>query len=253
MVEDFSLFKAPSSNGRKFYISSPKPATTPSTPVQSLPSTSDRSRDRLRKLMRDIIVGESAPRPEEQGMTSLNECLQLSFHRCLRHIICLVYSREILLVDLRIHHTVAVLVSTDRNYSPLQQLILCRQRDVLICVHESGSLSGRIRRGAMQPTEAVTPSQSPWNAPELEVELHYEQKCQTDSIRLTKSNKILGAALNPLLESRTVLLLSDGRLYFYEMRLENFTVNLPNNYHLFLIIFLSVARTATSNKGALLT
>ena len=217
MVEDFSLFKIPSSNGRKFYISSPKATTTPSTPSVSLPST-DRSRDRLKKLMRDIIVGESAPRPEEQGMTSLNECLQLSFHRCLRHIICLVYSREILLVDLRIHHTVAVLVSTDRSYSPLQQLLLCRQRDVLICVHESGSLSGRIRRGIVQPTEAATPSHSPWNAPELEVELHYEQRSQTDSIRLTKNNKILGAALHPLLESRAVLLLSDGKLYFYDLR-----------------------------------
>lgn len=217
-VEDFSLYKAPSTNGRKFYISSPKAATTPGTPSVSFPtSSSDRSRDRLRKLMRDIIVGESAPRPEEQGMTSLNECLQLSFHRCLRHIICLVYAREILLVDLRIHHTVAVLPSTDRSYSPLQQLILCRQRDVLICVHESGSLSGRIRKGIMQSTEAATPSHSPWNTPELDVELHYEQRSQTDSIRLTKNNKILGAALHPLLESRTVLLLSDGRLYFYDL------------------------------------
>ena len=107
IVEDFSLAKAPTSNGRKFYISSPR-ATTPATP--SFPSTSftggDRSRDRLRRLMRDIIVGEAAPRPEEQIVTSLNECLQLSFHRCLRHIICLVYAREILLVDLRIQHTV---------------------------------------------------------------------------------------------------------------------------------------------------
>lgn len=217
IVEDFSLAKAPTSNGRKFYISSPR-ATTPATP--SFPSTSftggDRSRDRLRRLMRDIIVGEAAPRPEEQIVTSLNECLQLSFHRCLRHIICLVYAREILLVDLRIQHTVSVLAAADRNYSPFQQLLLCRQRDVLICVHETGSLSGRLRRPAMQqPAEALNPPQSPWNSPELEVELHYDQKCQTESIRLTKSNKILAAALHPMLESHIVLLLSDGRLYFY--------------------------------------
>jgi len=98
--------KTPPSNGRKFYISSPK-ATTPGTPSVPAPLVGgDRSRDRLRKLMRDIIVGEAAPRPEEQIVTSLNECLQLSFHQCLRHIICLVYAREILLVDLRIQHTV---------------------------------------------------------------------------------------------------------------------------------------------------
>lgn len=49
----------------------------------------------------------------------------------------------------------------------------------------------------------------------IKVELQYDQKCQTESIRLTKSNKILGAALHPMLESHIVLLLSDGRLYFY--------------------------------------
>ena len=65
LVEDFNLFSCPSSNGRKFYISSPKTASTPSTPSVSFPSSiagsTDRSRDRLRKLMRDIIVGEAAP------------------------------------------------------------------------------------------------------------------------------------------------------------------------------------------------
>lgn len=213
------MLKAPVSNGRKFYISSPKTPVTPSTPSVSLPSssTTDRSRDRLRKLMRDIIVGEAAPRPDEHAMTSMNECLQLSFHRSLRHIICLVYSREVLLVDLRIQHTVAVLPATDRMASPLQQLLLCRQRDVLVCVHESGSMSLRTRRGVVPPdSTGAVPSQ--WNAPDAEVELQYDQRCQTDSIRLTKNNRILAAALHPLLEHRTALLLTDGRLYFYDIR-----------------------------------
>jgi len=210
------LFKAPVTSGRKFYISSPKMPGTPSTPSAPFPlNAADRSRDRLRKLMRDIIVGESAPRPEEQAVTSMNECLQLSFHRSLRHIICLVYAREVLLVDLKIQHTVAVLPAMDRISSPLQQLLLCRQRDLLICVHESGTLSGRIRRGIVQSSGATS---SPWNAPDAEVELQYDQRCQTDSIRLTKNNKVLAAAIHPLLEHRTVLLLSDGRLYFYDIK-----------------------------------
>lgn len=218
------MFKASGSSGRKFYISSPKTAGTPaSTPSGSLDerrlSTTDRSRDRLRKLMRDIIVGESAPRPDEHSVTSMSECLQLSFHRSLRHIICLVYAREVLLVDLRIQHTVAVLPSTDRMASPLQQLLLCRQRDVLICLHESGSLSCRVRRGIVQPPVASgTVAPSPWIVPEIEVELQYDQRCQTDSIRLTKNNKILSAALHPLLENRAALLLTDGRLYLYDIK-----------------------------------
>ena len=70
---------------------------------------------------------------------------------------------------------------------------------------------------AVQPVEAANPPQSSWNSPELEVELDYDQKCQTESIRLTKNNKILAAAVHPMLESHVVLLLSDGRLYFYDI------------------------------------
>lgn len=188
---------------------------TPQTPTVAPTLTpTDRSRDRLRKLMRDIIVGEAAPRPDEQASTSLNECLQLSFHQSLRHIICLVYAREVLLVDLRIQHTVAVLTSNDRSYSPLQQLLLCRQRDILIMVHETGSLNCRSRRsGRLIESSPV----SAWNAPEVEVELQYDFRCQTDIIRLTKNNRVLAAAVHPVAETRAVLLLADGRLYFYDI------------------------------------
>lgn len=168
--------------------------------------------------MRDIIVGEAAPRPEELSSTSLNECLQLTFHRSLRHLICLVHPREVLLVDLRIHHTVAVLIASDRSYSPFQQLLLCRQRDVLFCVHESGSVSGRVRKAVSSSFEPSTPGHSPWNSPEVDLELHYEQRCLTESIRLTKNTKVLGAAIHPLTENRLVILLSDGRLFFFDLR-----------------------------------
>lgn len=168
--------------------------------------------------MRDIIVGEAAPRPEELSMTSLNECLQLSFHRSLRHIICLVYPREVLLVDLRIHHTVAVLTASDRSYAPLQQLLLCRQRDLLFCVHESGSVSGRVRKSVCPLNESNASAHSSWNSPEADLELQYEQRCLTESIRLTKNNKVLATAIHPLSEVRLVILLSDGRLFFYDLR-----------------------------------
>ena len=54
--------------------------------------------------------------------------------------------------------------------------------------------------------------------PEVDLELHYEQRCLTESIRLTKNTKVLAAALHPLIETRLAILLSDGRLFFYDLR-----------------------------------
>lgn len=50
-VDEFSVSKAPSTNGRKFYISSPR-----------LAEENLRTRDRLKKLMRGLVVGENIPR-----------------------------------------------------------------------------------------------------------------------------------------------------------------------------------------------
>lgn len=66
-VEDFSLSKCPSSNGRKFYVSAPR--SSPGKVANSLPSsassnslTDERTSTRLRRKMRDLVVGEAKPK-----------------------------------------------------------------------------------------------------------------------------------------------------------------------------------------------
>lgn len=56
------------------------------------------------RVIRGIIGGGGVAGGGSGGTSA--ECLQVTFHRCLRHIVCLVYAREVLLVDLRIQHTV---------------------------------------------------------------------------------------------------------------------------------------------------
>lgn len=55
-------------------------------------------------------------------MSQLADCLQLSYHRTVRDQILLLYSREILILDLTIKQTVGI-ISLDRAVSPLTQVI----------------------------------------------------------------------------------------------------------------------------------
>lgn len=68
-VDDFTLSKVPSSNGRKFYISSPRLNTSASSArgsVSNLTSVGleekQRTTDRLRRLMKDLVLGETKPK-----------------------------------------------------------------------------------------------------------------------------------------------------------------------------------------------
>ena len=47
----------------------------------------------------------------------LNDCLQLEYHQSCRHHLLLLYSKEILILDLQINQTVGI-ISIERNSSP---------------------------------------------------------------------------------------------------------------------------------------
>lgn len=67
-VDDFTLRKVPSSNGKKFYISSPRSAQQNAArgSLSNLTSVGleekQRTRDRLRKLMKELVIGETKPK-----------------------------------------------------------------------------------------------------------------------------------------------------------------------------------------------
>lgn len=210
-VDEFSVSKAPSTNGRKFYISSPR-----------LAEENLRTRDRLKKLMRGLVVGENIPRPED-AMT-ISECLQLTYHKSLRNHILLLYPRDILLIDLHINMTVGV-ISIDKATSPLLQIISCDQRDVLYCLHESGSISVRVRRQSNSNFLMSSPFDTPMDTPSKydpgstlsEKFLWYDQRCQSDSIRQIKGIKMLSIAVCPITQKHIALLLTNGKIIFLEL------------------------------------
>uniref|UniRef100_A0A146LNG3 WD repeat-containing protein 11 n=1 Tax=Lygus hesperus TaxID=30085 RepID=A0A146LNG3_LYGHE len=215
-LDNFTTRKIPSSNGRKFYVSSPR-----------LDSTSEenlKGRDRLKRLMKGLVVGETKPKPDE-AMT-ITECLQLQYHKSLRHHLILLYPRDVILVDLHINQTIGI-IPFERTMSPLVQVYSSRQRDVLYCLHESGSVSVKVRR---KHNLAVTPSPldpnmdistTDFGSYSSEMFVCYEHKCQSEIIRQMKSSKVLGVSVDPIRENRLGLFLSSGKIVFLELETAN--------------------------------
>ncbi|XP_046659155.1 LOW QUALITY PROTEIN: WD repeat-containing protein 11-like, partial [Homalodisca vitripennis] len=148
-LDDFNPNKIPSSNGRKFYISSPRMGESEDI---------NRARERFKKLMKGLVIGDSKPRPEDT--MTVSECLGLSYHRSLRHHMLLQYPRDILIIDLHINQTVGI-VTIEKTMTPFVQVIPARQRDVLYCLHDSGSVSVKVRRKAGAATVLASPLDMP--------------------------------------------------------------------------------------------
>ncbi|CAG5129448.1 unnamed protein product [Candidula unifasciata] len=223
-VSDFTINKTPSSNGKKFYISNPSQAVgmSRSSSANNLErkssTTSTSSSKNLAKRM-SRILGESKPKssPDEE-IVSLNECLQLCFHHSCRHHLMLLYPREMLILDLEINQTVGI-IALDRSSSSFTMVISCWQRDVLMCLHENGSVSMRVRR---RNNAVTTPAPEGHGAfddtpTQLSMEVAYDLRCQSDPLRVTRHNKIYGATLCPVSERMISLIMSDSRVLIWEL------------------------------------
>ncbi|XP_046385283.1 WD repeat-containing protein 11-like [Ischnura elegans] len=229
-VDDFTPLRVPSSNGRKFYISSPRAVqqqqqqlANNNPNLTTCAEEKQGTRDRLRRLMRDLVVGETKPRPDD--LMTASDCLQLVYHNSLRHHLILVYPHEALILDLHINQTVGI-IPLEKTASPLAQVISASQRDALFCLHESGSVSVKFRRRhAASPVESPFDNASSFGAGgattssvETLLEVAYEQRCQSEPMRQTKGTKVLGMSVNPMCERRVALFLTTGKVVFLEMK-----------------------------------
>ncbi|GFY16613.1 WD repeat-containing protein 11 [Trichonephila clavipes] len=213
-VDDFNVHKTPSSNGRKFYISNP--STSSSTNSGSEDKNKTGSRGSIPRRM--WLLAKADSRASEEGVT-LNECLNLTYHKSYRHHLLLLYPKEILILDLEINQTVGI-VTSEHTGSPMMQLHSCWQRDVFYILHESGCVSLRLRHRGRALMAVATPcecSDTGVNSNDASLEVTYDLQCQSDSLRLTKHAKVTGMAVCPLSEMKIALLVSDGRVLFLEV------------------------------------
>ncbi|XP_054721445.1 WD repeat-containing protein 11-like [Uloborus diversus] len=186
-VDDLGVNRAPSGNGRKFFISNPL--------------AEDKNKNSSRIIKKMWLLSKPDGRSSEDGIT-LNECLFLTYHKSYRHHLLLLYPKEVLILDLEINQTVGI-VPMEHTSSPMMQFFSCRQRDLFYILHESGSVSLRLRH---RP-----------ECSESSLEVSYDLQCQSDALRLTKHARVTGMALCPVTEMKAALLLSDGRVLFFKI------------------------------------
>ncbi|XP_078587664.1 WD repeat-containing protein 11-like isoform X3 [Branchiostoma floridae x Branchiostoma japonicum] len=228
-VSDFMTSRPPSGTGRRFYISNP------SSPVHSGAAEGGRSSERrtggrsaLRRNFK-LLVGDvkDSVFPTSKGgedTVTLNECLQLMYLRSCRNHLLLVYSKELLILDLEIKQTVGI-VAIERSGSPFLQVIACRQRDALLCLHENGSVTVRVRRKVVMgpfstPVDQIgnmASQQTGDLSPLGEQDVTYELRCQSEALRITKHIRISGMAACPVNERSVAVFVNDGRIMFWNL------------------------------------
>ncbi|XP_064464638.1 WD repeat-containing protein 11-like [Ornithodoros turicata] len=214
-VSDFSSSQAPAGNGKKLYISNQPSSSGSQLSLNSpnTPTADEKSKPKSRLLsgMKLLIKADSKSSGDE--VLALNDCLQLSYHRSFRHHLLLLYSKEILILDMEIHQTVGI-VALERNGSPFLWCNTCWQRDVLMCLHESGSVSVRVRH-----RDQSVPFSVDGDNTELFYEVSYDVRCISESLRPTRHSRVFGMAVCQKTERKVALLISDGRVVFLELSL----------------------------------
>ena len=147
---------------------------------------------------------------------ALSECLQLAYLPSSCHYLLALFPREVMILDMEINQAVCSF-GLERNSPSFLQVIPCRQRDVLMCLHENGTIIMRVRRRVSQNPYFVDPGEdnSDTNA---SVDIIYENKCQSDPLRLSKSSRLHGFICCPTTEQKLALLISDGRILIWELK-----------------------------------
>ncbi|XP_059803789.1 WD repeat-containing protein 11 isoform X2 [Hypanus sabinus] len=202
-ISDFSPSKPPSSSGKKVYISSPY-----SSPAHTKPAATG-----AKKALNRVKILITNEKPNAESVT-LNDCLQLSYLPSKRNHMLLLYPREILILDLEVNQTVGI-VAIERTGAPFLQVIPCRQRDALFCLHENGCITLRIRRPNSSSLAVPVEEQDPDQPAQ---ELAYDLRCQCDAIRVTKTVRPFSMVCSAVNENSAALIVSDGRVMLWELK-----------------------------------
>ncbi|KAH9489673.1 WD repeat-containing protein 11, partial [Bulinus truncatus] len=113
-------------------------------------------------------------------------------------------------------------ISSSKNLAKRMSQILvgeAKPKDVLMCLHENGSVSVRVRR---RNNSVDTPAPEGHGAfddtpTQLSMEVAYDLRCQSDPLRVTRHNKLFCSALCPVTEKMVALIMSDSRVMFWEL------------------------------------
>ena len=125
----------------------------------------------------------------------------------------LLFSREILILDLEFGQAVGSF-AVEKNSPSFLQIIPCKFRDAYFCLLNNGSVTLKLRRS---PASVPYDQNGSHASSRLAPDIYYDSKCHSDVIRLSRPSHIMGFSVCPKNEQQVSLLLSDGRVLFWEL------------------------------------
>ncbi|CAF4692362.1 unnamed protein product, partial [Rotaria magnacalcarata] len=131
-----------------------------------------------------------------------------------RHLILIVYPREILIFDLQILQTVGT-ISCEKHSAAFYKIYGCRRRDTFICFHESGTISVRNRHLENSTITALQSANCLLH--DFVIDLTYDLTYYSDPFRLVKNTRICSFSVSPKDESSISVILTDGKVLFWNV------------------------------------
>ena len=144
----------------------------------------------------------------------LSDCLQVAFSLSCRHHLFVVYAREIVIMDIDTKQEVGSII-LERNSSPFLQVMPCKQRSVLYCLHENGSVSIRIQQSLQFPDSIPVSPLDP--RPQG---VNYEFYRHSEAIRISKTCHVYAGAFCPTTEKQVAVLTSEGKILLLDLEFE---------------------------------
>ncbi|CAG0889720.1 unnamed protein product [Cyprideis torosa] len=244
LVNDFTLDRVPSGNGRKLNVAmadsirrsarNSAPPFVHSSSSNSLGPGGTRG-DKLKRTMLDLVTGDSSGFSSD---SEVGDCLQLSYSPARPHLLVLLFAREIIFFDVE-YNLILSTITLDASAPPFLQLSLCAQRDVVYTLQKSGLVtvrSGTVYGGHLggDGSTGGSPSGSGRGSPRPDgvmvrsspststlvsggSELLYDVRCQAELLRLSKHQQVLALALDPLTERRVGVLCSSGSILLADL------------------------------------
>ncbi|KAL5022239.1 hypothetical protein ScPMuIL_001394 [Solemya velum] len=223
-IDDFSITKIPSSNGKKFYISSPS--------NQGNLGEVDSALDF--QVLLDLFCPFGFRFFHVLCSVNMFRQSQSSFQFIADDVIPPVanrFFRQVNLVDalsqivsfltiVKINvHRMFKSLPVELIFNALINVIPLRQRDVLLCLHENGSITTRVRRKTNIVTTPASEGSGAFDdsPPQLSLDVAYDLHCQSDPMRLTRHAKVFVMSCCPVTEKSVALIMSDSRVIFWEL------------------------------------
>ncbi|XP_078312164.1 WD repeat-containing protein 11-like [Crassostrea virginica] len=234
LLDDLQPKEAPSQKYRQisFYGSKgPMHETLQTTEESGRLRRNSSSLNKFLNMTTSLITGSVESKSSKKSISEedkAQQCLQVVFHPGIRHMVFMVYSAQVDIIDI----DVCIVMSTirlDLRSSYFVRIFPCHQKDVLYCLHENTCITIRVRRedtshctytenmssAPTTPSTPITPEYGETISDKSDIT--YDLIWQSDAVRLSNQSTVYGFCVHPGSEASAALIFSDGKILHWEL------------------------------------